>query len=79
MENAERARSMSLENVAQVVLELRDSMRALSDEVVRLNQAVARLSREDRAVLPRRVQWALIVTSVAVTAACATWLLDRLL
>ena len=79
MDNAERARDMSLENIAQVVLDLRDSVRVLSDEVLRLNQAVALLSREDRAVLPKHVQWALIVPSVVVTVVCSIWLLDRML
>lgn len=48
-------------------------LRKLTDEVLRLNQAVAELSRQDRAYMPWSVRVAVIVPSVAVTAVCVLW------
>jgi hypothetical protein len=58
---------MSLETISR-------DLRKLTDEVLRLNQAVAELSRQDRAYMPRSTRVAIIVPSVAVTTVCMLWL-----
>jgi len=73
--NSERAKSMSLENVATVVLDLRDSMRALTDEVFRLNQEVGGICRARMTVLPLSIRVAVLVPSIAVTLVCVVWLI----
>lgn len=61
------SRPMSLDTISR-------DLRKLTDEVLRLNQAVAELSRQDRAYMPWGVRVAIIIPSVAVTTVCTLWI-----
>jgi hypothetical protein len=75
--NSERAKSMTLENVAQVVLDLRDNLRALTDEVFRLNQEVGKICRSQKTILPLSIHLAIIISSMMVTFVCVVWLITQ--